>query len=338
MIAGPAPNWTPTLEAAQETLPAALGLTLAAIQVPGEEAWRLEVRWQAGGAALQVIDRRIQRTEELALLKGRMEQTAGTVLVTPYLTAHLARRCVELGLQFIDGAGNIHLRLPGLHLCIIGNRAPEDQDRFARNHTFKGFNRKGLQVVFGLLADPALLQAPYRELARATGVAVGTVGEVLKDLAEAGLLLNQGRKRALIQEDRLLEGWIANYPYKLRPNLNPRRYRALRPQGWPTDTLDPLQAQWGGEVAADRLTGHLQPARFILYTVVPPEKLATHLRLRPDPAGDVEILERFWHFPNPPGYPADLVPPLLVHADLIASGDPRNVDLARMIHVTHPAP
>ena len=75
-----------------------------------------------------------------------------------------------------------------------------------------------------------------------------------------------------------------------------------------------------------------------VYATEPPEKLAAKFRLRPDPQGDIEILQRFWNFPNPEGYPANLVPAMLIYADLIASGDPRNLDIARKIHDTNLAP
>lgn len=338
MATEPPLAWTPILEAAQAEIPGVLGIAVEPARLPGTKGWGIQVRWHEGTIHLEVVGKRIHRAEELGILRTQVQHPARTILVTPFLTAHLARRCVDLGLQFIDGAGNLRLDQPGMQVCILGNRAPENLDHLARKHTFKGFNRKGLQVIFGLLADGNLRDAPYRHLAKATGVAVGTVGDVFKDLEEAGLLLIQGRKRVLLQRERLLEGWVANYPYKLRPNLQPRRFLAQQHHWWKQATTDPMQTQWGGEVAADRLTGHLQPGRVTLYTAMPPERLATQLRLRPDPAGNVEILERFWGFPNPVGYPADLTPPLLVYADLIASGDPRNADLARMIHEAHLAP
>lgn len=328
------PTWISTVEAAQGALPASLGIVLEAIPDSAGE-WGLRVQWREGNAVLRVIGKRIRRIEELGALCSQIGREDQTVLVTPYLTAHLGRRCVELGLQFLDGAGNLHLALPGLLLCNLGNRVPEGLSLPGSERSFKGFNRKGLQVVFGLLAGDELINAPYRELGKAVGVATGTVGEVFTGLAEAGLLLKRQEKRLVLQRERLLEGWIANYPYKLRPHLQPRRYRGRHPQWWEQVTLDPLHAQWGGEVAADRLTEMLQPGGVTLYTSLPQEKLAAQLRLRPDPDGEVEILERFWAFPNPEGYPADLVPPLLVYVDLLGSGDPRNADIARMIHETH---
>jgi len=57
-------------------------------------------------------------------------------------------------------------------------------------------------------------------------------------------------------------------------------------------------------------------------------------RLRKDPAGKVEILEKFWDsdYKNTSN---DLVHPLLVYADLIASGDPRNAEAAEKIYEQH---
>ena len=95
-------------------------------------------------------------------------------------------------------------------------------------------------------------------------------------------------------------------------------------------------AQWGGEVAADKLTGYLKPETATLY--VRPEKerknvtqlIATH-RLRADPTGEIELLDTFWDFPVEPEHP-EVVPALLVYADLVATQDPRNLDVARLVY------
>ena len=58
-------------------------------------------------------------------------------------------------------------------------------------------------------------------------------------------------------------------------------------------------------------------------------------KLRSAPDGDIEILTAFWHFDsetNTPVDPPGTVPPLLVYADLMASMDPRNFEIARLIH------
>ena len=57
-------------------------------------------------------------------------------------------------------------------------------------------------------------------------------------------------------------------------------------------------------------------------------------KLKKDPAGDVELLHRFWRqdavSPN-----RDMVHPLLVYADLMATGNQRNIETARMIYDQH---
>jgi len=54
-------------------------------------------------------------------------------------------------------------------------------------------------------------------------------------------------------------------------------------------------------------------------------------RLRTNPKGNVEILRTFWDtrcdWTDP-----EIVPPLLVYADLLATGDPRNLETARRIY------
>jgi hypothetical protein len=109
------------------------------------------------------------------------------------------------------------------------------------------------------------------------------------------------------------------------------------PDAWQAVTLRDGPAAWGGEVAADRLTGNLRPQVRRLY-VDPDQRtdflqnlVAVHsLQLRADPAGDTEILDRFWTLPQAPDYP-DCVPPVLVYADLLATLEPRNIEVAQDI-------
>jgi len=329
----------PILQAAQAALPEALGL---AFKVPAGlrdgHLKALTVEWQGRQWEVGVHTQRIHRAGDLGHLRARLTHPERVLLLTPYLTADLGRKCLELGLQFLDMAGNLHLAAPGLLLFVVGNKPTAKAGRPYPGgpvRPFKAYNRKGLQVIFALLAGEGMAGATYRELGRVAGVATGTVGLVMTDLAEAGLLVPTPTGRALVQPEHLEEGWVANYPHKLKPHLHPTRFRAAGPRGWRDLDLAPFGAQWGGEVAGDRLTGNLQPLTATIYTHGDPAKLATALRFRPDPQGDIEILDRFWDFPNPQDYPQDLVPPLLVYADLAASGDPRNADIARMIHARH---
>lgn len=57
-------------------------------------------------------------------------------------------------------------------------------------------------------------------------------------------------------------------------------------------------------------------------------------RLRKTAGGDIEILKRFWNFPTL-GERTDIVPALLVYADLLATGDDRNIETAQMVYEQH---
>jgi len=142
--------------------------------------------------------------------------------------------------------------------------------------------------------------------------------------------------RRLLDPERLFEEWVTNYPMRLRPKLTPRRFRTMTPDWWQHADVTTCGAQWGSEVAVEKLTGYLKPATVTLY--VRPEKdranvarlVATH-KLRADPQGEIEMLDTFWDWPADPASP-DIVPPILVYADLMATHDPRNLEAARLLY------
>jgi hypothetical protein len=279
---------------------------------------------------------RLDRMGALWVLQDHLERDHNPgLLFAPYVTHAIAQKCRELDIPFMDAAGNAYLRLPGLYVFIAGQK-PEGEAFGATN--VRGLDTAtALRMVFGLLCRPELLDATYREIAQATGVALGAVGQVFRDLRKRGYLVVGPRKRhrRLVEPDRLFEEWVTNYPTKLRPKLNPQRFRAKDPHWWKTADIAQLNAQWGGEVAAHRLTKHLRPATVTVYVptdrkrdVVTP--LVARHKLRDDPAGDVDVLEKFWAFAADPANP-DVVHPILVYADLAATLDPRNQEAAQMI-------
>jgi len=87
----------------------------------------------------------------------------------------------------------------------------------------------------------------------------------------------------------------------------------------------------GGEIAAKYHTQYLKPQLVTLYAAKQPDDMIVRQKLRKDPQGDVEILKRFWNFPKLDER-ANVVPALLVYADLLATGDERNIETARMIY------
>jgi len=62
------------------------------------------------------------------------------LLVAPYITREIAERCRQLGLPFLDTAGNAYLEAPGLFVYVTGNNKPAD----FRSDQFRALNPAGL--------------------------------------------------------------------------------------------------------------------------------------------------------------------------------------------------
>lgn len=283
---------------------------------------------------------RVDRVATLGHLKARLDLLGERhLLFAPYITTTIAKQCRDLDIAFLDTAGNTYLQAPGLYVFVTGEK-PEGLTATIMG-TGGGGTATALRVVFALLCKPELLNAPYRDIVDAAGVALGAIGWVFFDLEGRGLIAGKQRKRnrRLLEPIRLFDEWVTNYPIKLRPKLNPQRFRAPNPDWWKNAVLTDLGAYWGGEIAAAHLTDYLKPETCTIY--LDPQKgrdaltklVATH-RLRADPEGHVEILDKFWNLPADTRQP-EIVPPILVYADLVASLNPRNLEVANLIRERH---
>ena len=293
----------------------------------------------------------IKRVDRFAILREFAQhgaaygQDTAPLLVTPRITAEAAEQCRGLGLQFIDAVGNAYLHGQGLYVFVKGQRPTDNEALLLPAQDAKRAGTPAhLRAIFVLLCRPALLNAPYRDIAQAAGVALGTIGQVFDDLANRGFITGGKRtgNRILLERTKLIDEWATNYPIKLRPKLNPRRFKAPTPNWWKALEVAQYGAQWGAEVAAAKLTGHLRPNTLTLYLRTDKgqqhlTRLVTTHRLRPDAAGDIEILDAFWAFDDEQTT-AETVPPLLACADLIATLDPRNLEAAKLIHDQYLAP
>ena len=282
------------------------------------------------------VERRVTIAEAKNLLVPYAEMG---LLIAPYLTRTLAKVCREtLGLQFIDTVGNAYLERDGLFVYVTGERPDENTPGIAAPAPGTS---AWLRVVFVLLCRPELRSAPYRELAAAARVSLGSVGHIVNELqSRRYLALNATRgTRLLLEPHNLFKEWVTNYPTRLRQKLHPIRLRAERDDWWRNVRPEEFQAAWGGEIAADKLTGHLKPMTCTLY--VPAEdrrralqQLVSTYRMRADPTGNIEVLDKFWNFPAG-AQEHDTVPPILVYSDLMASLDPRNLEVAEMLRLRY---
>ncbi len=253
------------------------------------------------------------------------------LLVTRYVTPQMAERLKQMDVPFLDTAGNAYVRTPNMLIYVTGRKhlqlAPAER-------TIRAFRPTGLKVIFALLCVPELTRAPYRKIADEVGVALGTVGWTFYDLRRLGYFPLTRPKGGLIEKrDQLIDAWVEAYPQQLRPRLRPRRFRVKDFDWWKTGELTRLDMWLGQEPAAALLTRHLRPQIITVYGDTHFEALARKIRPLKDDHGNLEVLQKFWKFKPAENRVEDypVVPPLLIYADLVATGDARNLETAKMI-------
>lgn len=282
----------------------------------------------------------------LGVIIERMQRHRSGLLVADYVNAQMAERLHEAGIQFIDTAGNAYIRTPHHHVWIKGNRTTDAYVAFSKPRKHRAFTTTGLKVTYALLCQPSLAAAPYRQIATAAGVALGTVSKVIDDLIETGYLVDRDGTRQLIRRDQILDAWLDRYPAVLRPKLVTGVFQAPAADWWKNFDITAFEGVWTGEVAGAHFTSYLRPAQAAAYV---PEhaqvKLIAAARLRKltkptDTTGTVELLTPFWPMNKlreiseqvKENAAAGFVHPILAYADLIVTGDARNLEVARKLY------
>lgn len=282
-------------------------------------------------------------------LHGRLTPTLAAVIeagggppvlvVAPFVADSVAQVLRARGVDYVDLAGNVLLRGDGLLIDVRGRRPDKDVVEPGPRALNRPFTRSGAQVTFCLLAWPDLVDRPVRDVAGVSGVSLGSVHAVLRDLESGGYLLTGSRGRVLARAGELLDRWTEAYALSLAATLHLGYYRAADPSWW-REAGEYLRAggvELGGEAAAGVLDDRLRPVTVTLYAAEVPVQVLARYRCRR--AHDVEdanviVRRRFWTVPS---FDADrqdgdgLVPAVLVYADLLLSGDPRQREHAHRL-------
>ena len=302
----------------------------AIIHVPGVEGQLIvEIKKWAPHKNLGALIHQMQNLAPLG--KG--------LLVADYINPVMGGKLKEAGVQFIDMAGNGFINQPPIYIYIKGNKIALNREVKRLTKTGKAFQPTGMKVIFAFLTNRKMINAPYRDIAKQAQVALGAVGWVIRDLVTQGFL-REGLKnghRELVGFDQLFDKWVENYPYKLREKQKIGLFTTDNTHWWKTIDLTEFDGRWGGEVAAAKYTNYLNPKNTVVYlNKLNMGKLLQAGRLRkiaPNeyPEVRVELIEPFWEQTNNTGETIDLVHPVLVYADLVETGDPRNLEVANRI-------
>ena len=262
---------------------------------------------------------------QLALVQRQSPKPV--LLVAKYVSPPVAEQLKELDIAFIDTAGNAYFNEPELFIYITSRTREKELES---SKTSILFQASGLKLLFVLLSKPESENRAFRELAELSGLSLGYISGIVANLQRDNYLISRKEGRLLLRKDKLLQRWAQGYAEKLRPKLRKMTFQADSADWWQTFDATKAECQWGGEVAADKMTDYLIPYKFTLYS----NKLPISIRAmvqnghRRVPNGNIEVLERFWNFE----YESELVPPLLVYADLLGTADERNIEAAQIIH------
>lgn len=354
-----------TLTQAIEALTTETGIQIEIQEVEGEATHPADVRVTIGPTTdIHVeIKRHAQHTNIGAIISQIQRLPDKALFVADYVNPNMAGKLKQENIQFLDTAGNAFINLEPLFIYVTGKKQNKIQTVNTRDNANRAFEPKGLMVTYAFLIDPDLLNRPYREIAAATGVALGTVGWVLKALKAGRYIHIEARDKNLriTNYQALLDRWVAAWPEKLKPKHRLGIFTVDDAYGWKGVDIENYEGYWGGETAAAMYTNHLKPEITTVY--IPKNKhakLIRDMRLRKADERDhgtgniVELYTPFWPQENDkimrdekpnkveqangnynihsiitkPG----LVNPVLAYADLIATGDTRNFEVARALY------
>ncbi|CAN5917386.1 hypothetical protein BH11BAC7_BH11BAC7_15040 [soil metagenome] len=251
------------------------------------------------------------------------------LIVCQYLSKPNRALLKQEGINFLDASGNCYIHSGSLFIFI--NDRPVASQR--RAESGKLWKQTGIRLVFALLENPDLINESYRNIAEESKVALGSIGILLKELQSRGYTtIANPRQSFLDNREALLLHWIEAYYSVMRPKLQEGKFRFVTSadrENWKNRKLN--NAWWGGEPGGALLTKFLQPERFTVYSQMPKTELMKQLRMIPDPKGEVELLKPFWNTETETVKNKQTVPPLLVFAELSASMDSRNREIAMRI-------
>lgn len=248
----------------------------------------------------------------------------------------LRRSLLAQGFGYLDLAGNCHFELDGgkVTVHIEGRRRSE---RTGPGGTLRA---AGYQALFTLLANPQLLERTVRDIGAIANTSRHAVQSLLARLRDEGLLYRAGRSRHIFapggQEhciDRFSGGWAD----ALRDRLMVGRFR-MREQS-PDVAIATIENVFrgaripfgfGGAHGATRWQRYLQSEDIVVHVEEFDQALVRELGAAPDRSGPLTIFRTMTQLDLASGF-EETAHPLLVHAELARSPNPRARETAALL-------
>lgn len=262
-------------------------------------------------------------------IKRRLEQIeAGgnmpILLIGGYISSSLYPELKQSQINFMDSVGNCFISHINKGSMILHISHSGIKSSYKTSVAYPLFREAGLKVIFYLLQSLERFSEPFRTIRDGSGVSIGTVKNVIDELASRGYILITQEKRVLVKGKQLLDDWAENYALVLKPKLLLQRFsfRSVeKREEWQSIRL-PSNMWWGGECAAAKRQGYLIPENFMIYgETLPAQLMSTGAVLMGD--GEIALYKKFWV--------EEGVPAVLVYADLMTSGRSRNIEAANKL-------
>jgi hypothetical protein len=231
-------------------------------------------------------------------------------------------------IPYLEANGNVWFKKGKLFLWIDTHK----EVMIEKEKINRAFTKTGLKVIFHFLLNDTHVNQTYREIAQITDVGLGNINYVINGLKENGYLINLNvNQYKLINKEELLERWMIAYEERLKPALFAGTFKFVKHEDfdqWKQIKFKDINTQWGGEPAGDILTNYIKPGALTIYTIETRADLMKHYHLIPDPLGNIKVYHKFWSTSDA----GKIVPPLLIYVDLMNTGDPRNMEVAKKIY------
>lgn len=248
------------------------------------------------------------------------------ILVARYIYPRLMRELIHTGINSMDVLGNCEIRAGNLIIHVEGKR-PSNKVFMVASGKSRLYQETGLKLIFQLLIDPDRINLTYRNMQESVGVSLGSVNIIMNELEKKGFILKIDGRKFLKNKMELLERWSVSYNDVLKPKLlvNRMTFRDnASKENWKNLSLPP-DASWGGEPAAHIHDGYLYPDRFTIYGGSIGGLVKAGLRV--DENGEIFVYKKFWNIIDTNA----TVPTVLIYADLMGSGNSRNIEAAQKI-------
>lgn len=287
-------------------------------------------------------------------LGTRLNNKERPLLITRGLSNIVVDQLLQRNVEFIDVDGNIYLNSPDIYVVVRNQIAKEGTSRSLE------ITATALQVMYALLAhsrglrkkselmrslDPGITpDTPIsdEQISRLSGVSLKTVKSNLKKLQDLDYITTKDQGYEIVDYVKLLERWELGYSERLRAKLLLGTFSPIGKAEFSTvrDQIQHCADEYdyliGGELGAAIMTDHLRPISAALYlpNSSASRKLAVNLKLKPDLEGNIIFFQAFGSKGGLGLNPStkNVVNPLLIHAELVWTGNSRLKEMAQYIY------